>query len=146
MRCVIFCVVMTTDDERAVLAANAAFYRAFNDGDYAAMSEVWATQAPVACLHPGASLLLGRAAVLGSWGQILRQKPGFTLRCDEPKAQLFGNTAVVYCYEGGDDQPAHLVATNVFVREARGWRMVHHHAGPLSEPRPPARKVISTLN
>jgi len=25
--------------------------------------------------------------------------------------------AIVYCYEGVDDEPAHLVATNVFVRE-----------------------------
>ena len=26
-----------------------------------------------------------------------------------------------------DDSP-----TNVFVREASGWRMVHHHAGPIA--------------
>ena len=135
------------DEERAVLAANAAFYRAFNAGDYAAMSEIWAAHSPVACLHPGAPLLIGREAVLGSWRAMLRGGPGFTLRCDGPKAQLFGTTAVVYCYEGSDAQPAHLVATNVFVREDRGWRMVHHHAGPLSNPvPPPARKNISTLN
>jgi hypothetical protein len=42
------------DDEReAVLAANRAFYRAFNDRDFAAMDALWAPTGPVVCLHPG---------------------------------------------------------------------------------------------
>ena len=32
--------------------------------------------------------------------------------------------------------PAHLAATNIFVLEEGRWRMVHHHAGPLSVPEP----------
>jgi len=47
------------ETERAVLAANARFYRAFSEGDFAAMSELWASRSPVACLPPGPSPLLG---------------------------------------------------------------------------------------
>jgi ketosteroid isomerase-like protein len=130
--------------ERDALAANAEFYRAFNEGDLASMTELWAEHAPVACLHPGQPLLLGRDAVLRAWRDILMHQPSFELRSDEPRVQVFGDTAIVYCYEATDDQPAHLAATNVFVREASSWRMVHHHAGPLSEPRPPRR--ASDLN
>ena len=42
------------DDERdAVLAANRAFYRAFNDRDYEAMEQIWAPTGAMVCLHPG---------------------------------------------------------------------------------------------
>lgn len=131
--------------ERAVLSANASFYRAFSQGNFAAMNALWAVRAPVACLHPGAPLLLGRDAVLGSFRQILDARPTFVLRCEAPTAQIFGETAIVYCYEAGADQPAHLAATNVFVREDDAWRMVHHHAGPLSNPIP-TRTASSLMN
>lgn len=137
---------MTPTDvlEREALAANAEFYRAFNAGDFAAMQALWAEERPIACLHPGQPLLFGREVVLHAWRQILAQQPSFELRGDEPRVQLLGDTAIVYCYEAGGDQPAHLAATNVFVREGSAWRMVHHHAGPLSTPRPARRS--SALN
>jgi len=136
---------MTAENETAsaVLAANARFYRAFNERDSAAMGELWATRSPVACLHPGESLLVGRQLVLRRWHQILVSRPAFTLRCDRPIVQVFGPTAIVYCYEGGNDELAHLAVTNVFVHEADGWHMVHHHAGPMAHPLPdlPAKNL-----
>ena len=120
--------------ESAVLLANASFYRAFSEGDAAAMGELWARSAPLACIHPGAPVLFGRESVLRSWRQILRAEQAFSMRCDSATVQLLGSVAIVLCYEGGDTEPAHLAATNVFVLEDGAWRMVHHHAGPLSEP------------
>jgi ketosteroid isomerase-like protein len=137
---------MTEEEEtaRAVLAANARFYRAFNERDAAAMSELWAARSPVGCLHPGEALLVGRQPVLRRWQEILVSRPAFTLRCDRPTVQVFGATAIVYCYEAGNDEPSHLAVTNVFVRESGGWRMVHHHAGPLAVPLPaPAAKDLN---
>jgi hypothetical protein len=69
----------------------------------------------------------------------LQHQPGIELSSQEPNVQLFGDTAIVYCYEAASGEPAHLAATNVFVREGAAWRMVHHHAGPLAEPRAPRR-------
>lgn len=124
------------DPERSALAANAQFYRAFNQGDFSAMSALWSEQSPVACLHPGDALLVGREAVLRRWREILTIRPPFRLRCDRPTVQLFGNLAIVYCYEGTEAAPAHLAATNIFIQEGPTFRMVHHHAGPLAEPLP----------
>lgn len=124
------------DPEAAILRANAEFYRAFNRGDAAAMQALWAKHANVACFHPGSTLLLGREAVLESWRSMLREPPAFRLRCDHAAVSLFGETAIVTCYEGTGDRAAHLAATNVFVLEEGAWRMVHHHAGPLSSPVP----------
>ena len=122
--------------EAAILLANADFYRAFNKGDYAAMSALWAARAPVACFHPTSAALIGRDAVLDSWRQILRGAPSFVMRCDRPVVQVAGDAAIVTCYEGNGDHAAHLAATNVFVLEDGRWRMVHHHAGPLASPIP----------
>jgi ketosteroid isomerase-like protein len=122
--------------EAALLRANADFYRAFNKGDYAAMSALWATRAPVACFHPTSHVLLGRKAVLDSWRQILRGTPSFPMRCDRAVVHVAGDAGIVTCYEGNGDHPAHLAATNVFVLEDGGWHMVHHHAGPLASPIP----------
>lgn len=47
------------------------------------------------------------------------------------------------CYEGIEAQPAHLAATNAFVLEDGAWRMVHHHAGPLSQPIPEPRQLMN---
>ena len=49
--------------ESNVLAANAAFYRAFNSGDGRGMVALWSEEHPVACFHPGSPVLLGRLAV-----------------------------------------------------------------------------------
>jgi ketosteroid isomerase-like protein len=130
--------------EASVLHANALFYRAFSDGDYQAMSEVWAQRAPLTCLHPAAHVLVGRASVLGSWRQILGSASRFELRCDHPVVHVVGDAAIVTCYEASNDEPAHLAATNLFVLEDDRWRMVHHHAGPISSPIPrprPSRSV-----
>jgi hypothetical protein len=115
-----------------VLLANASFYRAFSKGDAPAMVALWAKRAPVTCLHPGAELLSGHDAVLGSWRQILWGTGSLQLRCDSPSVRIFGELALVQCYEGTEGHPAHLAATNAFVLEEGAWRMVHHHAGPLS--------------
>lgn len=123
--------------EADVLAANASFYRAFSNGDVEAMRALWAADAPLSCLHPGMPLLAGRRLVLESWAQILVRPPPRPMRCDRASVQLFEQMALVFCYEGSGDEPAHLVATNVFVRENGNWRLVHHHAGLLSQPLEP---------
>jgi ketosteroid isomerase-like protein len=130
--------------EAAILDANATFYRAFTEGDYDRMNGLWAQRAPVACIHPAARTLIGRAAVLESWRQILGSTSRFELRCDQPVVHVIGDVAIVSCYEGSNEEPAHLAATNVFVLEDGNWRMVHHHAGSVSNrvPRPrPSRSM-----
>src|SRR5260370_8956526 len=84
-----------TATERDVLEANAIFYKAFSDGDYAAMAALWAARAPVACLHPAARALIGRSPVLESWKQILAGPSPFKLRYDHPIAHAIADSAIV---------------------------------------------------
>jgi ketosteroid isomerase-like protein len=113
-----------------VLAANLAFYDAFRKGDADAMDALWARTAPVACAHPGWTVLVGRERVMSSWRGILDGEPPL-VRCAEARAHVLGDAAFVTCEERLPG--VRLSATNIFVREDDAWRMVHHHASVLVE-------------
>lgn len=113
-----------------VLDANSAFYRAFAARDLDAMDALWSEEQQVACVHPGWDVLRGRDEVMDSWRAILTGDESPKIGCSHAFAQVHGQVALVVCREhvpGG-----FLVATNVFVREESGWRLVHHQSSPLA--------------
>jgi ketosteroid isomerase-like protein len=116
-------------DSDAVLAANLEFYHAFTARDVAAMDALWARRAPVACLHPGWTVLTHREAIISSWTAILTSPDAPRIACYDERVMVYGDTALVLCEEelsGGT-----LAASNLFVREDGGWRIAHHHAGQI---------------
>ena len=116
----------------AVLFANEAFYRAFADRDFAAMEALWSARNPVACIHPGWNLIAGYEQVMASWRGILSNPQSPAVACRRPQVFMQGEGAFVVCFEEVDG--AFLIATNYFRREAGGWRMTHHQAGPVPAP------------
>jgi ketosteroid isomerase-like protein len=112
----------------AVLFANEAFYVAFGARDMAAMTDLWATRAPVTCIHPGWPPLFGRDEVLESWEGIFSGDASPEITCHGAQPHLYGEMATVLCYERIPE--SYLIATNVFVREGGLWKIVHHQAGP----------------
>ena len=116
--------------EEAVLAANEAFYRAFNQKDVEAMEAIWATSAPVFCIHPGWNILSGREPVVESWRRILTNDAQPKLLTGGATATVVGDLAFVICREFVAGTP--LAATNVFVLEDGSWKIVHHHSGPVA--------------
>ena len=118
------------DDERdAVLAANRAFYRAFNDRDYAAMEQIWAPSGAMVCLHPGQAPLHGRTEIMASWRGILRHPESPKVRCVGESVIGRPGLAIVVCREILPE--GQLMATNTFARQSDGWRMIGHHSGPV---------------
>ena len=55
----------------SLLEANAAFYQAFESLDMRAMAALWEESDRLFCVHPGGQPLYGRAAVIGSWRNIM---------------------------------------------------------------------------
>jgi ketosteroid isomerase-like protein len=120
-------------DEHDILAANAAFYRAFADRDADAMDALWARRTDVACIHPGWQALHGREEVMASWRAILDSPDAPDIEFSLAHVYASAEMAFVVCTESLAD--GRLTATNVFVREAEAWRLVHHHAGPIARTR-----------
>lgn len=120
---------MSWDDSRGkgLIEANAAFYRAFADGDLRAMSALWADHDDLVCIHPGHERLTGRSPVLASWFAILENPP--PVRTSDARAVPLGQAGLVTCTEAiGNNR---LAATNAFEWDGKAWRMVLHQAGPV---------------
>ena len=133
-----------TTDGDAVLALNQAFYRAFASLDFPAMDALWAQRLPVACLHPGWTLLRGREAVMRSWRELLTGTQPPSIHPRNEHVHLLGDTVLVLCEEVLPGTVC--AASNLFAREDGAWRLVHHQAGPLAPaaeraPPPAARRL-----
>jgi ketosteroid isomerase-like protein len=135
---------VTSSLESVVLAANQAFYDAFARADADAMARLWAREHLVACIHPGWIALHGREAVVGSWRAILGTLEPPKVTASDASAIILGDTAFVTCVEHIGQ--AELAATNVFALEQGEWRLVHHHAGPMSAERPSRKPPTRPLN
>ena len=138
------CTSQGMSDEAAILAANAAYYRAFANADFAAMSRVWADD-DVSCIHPGWPALIGRPAILESYRGIMRNPNQERIEPRNETVMSAGDEARVFCVEfvGG----AALAATNMFRRVEGAWRMIHHQASPIAAlveepvPQPSSRRL-----
>lgn len=134
-------------DDRAVRGANDAFYAAIATRNGEAMDALWSTARPVACIHPGAGLLVGREAVMGSWTRLFSGRRVPDIRVSDVHVSLFGDTAMVNCREivtDGHGTKVVLLATNLFTREERSWRIVHHHVGPAPRVAPESEGTLRT--
>lgn len=118
-------------EAEGVLAANEAFYEAFNGRDFAAMEALWSKDGPIACIHPGWNPITDRDQLMESWQAILANPAAPEIVCLDPQVLLLGESALVVCYERLAEGT--LTATNLFRLEDGAWRMVHHHAGLTNE-------------
>lgn len=114
----------------AVLAANDAFYTAFNAKDFGAMDALWARDAPVACVHSNWNALAGRERVMESWRAILDNPDQPRVFTGAAEAHLLDAVAYVLCRELVEGSA--LTATNVFTREDGEWRLTLHHSSPIA--------------
>ncbi|MDW8469225.1 MAG: nuclear transport factor 2 family protein [Burkholderiales bacterium] len=115
--------------------AENAFYEAIETADLEAMMAVWAEDEEIVCVHPGGPRLAGAEEVRDSWRAIFAGGPGMRIRPVRRVAITGMMFAVHSVHEAitvpGEPRPQPpVVATNVYVRTASGWRMIVHHASP----------------
>lgn len=115
----------------------ARFYEALQRGDLDALMSVWADDDEIVCVHPGGARVVGPAAIRASFGAIFATAP--ILVVPEQVHRLEALSGVVHhllervevtTKEG--PRNAWVMATNVYLQTARGWRLVAHHASPGS--------------
>ncbi len=120
----------------------AAFYDALQRADMESLMALWADDEEIVCIHPGGARLHGHAAIAASWEAIFARGGLHILpvQLHETHTLMSSVHSVIEGISAGTDEPAHLVATNVYIKTPRGWRIVLHHASvaPGAPPSDPA--------
>jgi ketosteroid isomerase-like protein len=125
-------------DVDAVIAANRAFYDAFEARDIDAMSDLWEHGDDVVCTHPGWRPLHGWGAVAGSWFALFGSGSPIQFVLTDERVHGAGDLAWVTVEENliGDGLGGTVAALNLFRRSGGQWRIVAHHGSPVAPTRP----------
>ena len=129
--------------------AENAFYEALERGDLEGMMAVWAEDEDVICVHPGGERLAGQDQIRESWTRIFASGPQGRVQVANQVA-ISGMMLAVhsvhenFTVEGEARSPVPILATNVYLRTAAGWRMIVHHASPAPAQAapPPVERTI----
>ncbi len=117
-------------------AAETAFYAAFETRSLDAMMAVWSGSDGIACIHPLAAPLNGRAAVAAGWRSMFEAAGQFRVHAELAHEMREAGEVIRVVREyltigqEAESRPP-ILATNIYRKEADGWRMVLHHASPL---------------
>ena len=117
--------------------AEMQFYEAMQQGDLDKLMAVWADDEEIVCVHPGGARVIGPAAVRASFAAIFASGGGVPVRPEQVHRMQQMGSALHHLVEritvpadGGATQDAWVLATNVYVKTAMGWRLAAHHASP----------------
>ncbi|MBD3881216.1 nuclear transport factor 2 family protein [Phormidium tenue FACHB-886] len=124
-------------ETQAVLAANQAFYRAFEKKDIEAMGQVWSKGVDSLCIHPGRDTLKGWEPIRASWVQIFKNTNYIEIETEIIRIEVNDSLAYVVLIENllqvfrNQRTEAKTIATNIFERMGEGWYLIHHHGSPI---------------
>lgn len=111
------------------------FYEALQQGDLDALMAVWSDDDDIVCVHPGGPRVVGPVAIRAGFEAIF-SNGGVPVVPDQVRRLQTLSCAVHSVLERievpGEQGPhtAWVVATNVYVKTAQGWRLAAHHASP----------------
>ncbi len=114
----------------------ARFYEALQRGDLELLMSLWADDDEVVCVHPGGPRIVGAAAIRASFGAIFANGAIPVVPEQVHRLEWLGGAVhhlverIEVPGEGGAVQSAWVIATNVYLKTAQGWRLVAHHASP----------------
>ncbi len=119
-----------------------AFYDALKTADIEKLMDCWADEDDIICVHPGGPRLIGPGAIRAAFEAMFAN--GSIQACPESvrKVELLGSSvhSVRERIEVMTDEGlrmAYVIATNVYLKTAQGWRMAVHHASPGTSQEPP---------
>ena len=113
------------------------FYEALQSADLERLMAIWSDEDEISCVHPGGPRVVGPGAVRAAFDTLFRQG-AINVHPERVRRLQVGDTAVHQVLERVQiegpqgRQSAWVIASNVYLRTALGWRMVLHHASPGS--------------
>ena len=113
------------------------FYEALQRGDIERLMAVWSDDEEITCVHPGGPRVVGAAAIRSAFEAIfangaVNARPEKVRRLQTLSCSVHSVLEQVHIMTPQGPQTAWVVATNVYLKTAQGWRLVSHHASPGS--------------
>lgn len=120
----------------------AAFYEALHTADIERLMACWADDDEIYCVHPGGPRLVGAMAIRLAFEAMfangsIQAYPEKLHRVSGPGSSVHSVVERIDLLTDDGPRRAYVLATNVFVKTAQGWRMVAHHASPGTAVEPP---------
>lgn len=111
------------------------FYEALQRGDIEKLMAAWSDDDEITCVHPGGPRVVGAAAIRAAFESMFSNgaidaHPEKVRRLETESTAVHSVLERVHVMTSEGPQAAWVVATNVYVKTALGWRMVAHHASP----------------
>ncbi|RZL39458.1 MAG: DUF4440 domain-containing protein [Rubrivivax sp.] len=127
----------STAQQAAMLASpddtEAQFYEALQHADLDHLMALWADDEDVACVHPGGPRTVGLPAIRAAFAAVF-ERGAVTVHPERVRRLHSGDCAIHHVLERvqrtGAPEQAWVIATNVYLKTAFGWRLVLHHASP----------------
>ncbi len=113
------------------------FYEALQQADLDKLMAVWADDDEIACVHPGGPRVVGHAAIRASFDAMFANgaidaAPERVRRVHTHACAVHSVLERVRVMSEEGPQVAWVIATNVYLKTAQGWRLAVHHASPGS--------------
>jgi ketosteroid isomerase-like protein len=111
------------------------FYEALQQGDIDKLMGAWSDDDDICCVLPGGPRVVGAAAIRASF-ETMFGNGAINAHPEKVRRVLSHSSAVHSVLERvevmSQDGPrsAWVIATNVYLKTAQGWRLVAHHASP----------------
>ena len=129
-------------------ATESAFYDAIARADLDTLMSLWADEDEIVCIHPGAPRLVGQAAIRASWEAIF-ERGGVHIHPVQRHVVSSSMSAVHNLIEeirrnDAETPDRHVLATNIYLKTAKGWRIAIHHAS-VAPGMAPADPAVSSM-
>jgi ketosteroid isomerase-like protein len=113
------------------------FYEALQRGDIERLMALWSDEEEISCVHPGGPRVVGAGAIRAAFEAIfangaVNAQPEKVRRLQSHGCAVHSVLEHVQIMTAEGPQSAWVVATNVYIPTALGWRLVSHHASPGS--------------
>ena len=113
------------------------FYEALQAGDIERLMSVWSDDEEISCVHPGGPRVVGAAAIRSAFDSMfangtINARPEKVRRLQTHSCAVHSVLEHIHVMTTEGPQSAWVVATNVYLKTAQGWRLVSHHASPGS--------------
>lgn len=136
--------------EGEVRHASSQFYAALNrmvNGNAQSLTDIWSHSPAVTTMHPIGGRQVGWDEVWGSWDQVAHVSSDGHVELKDQLIRVVGDLAYELGIESaefkiaGNTVGGEIRVTNVYQREAGGWKIVHHH----TDLAPPMVEVLEKL-